>query len=181
MLSQISISGMTALKSVEGLGACTELSDLQFIGCRGSGLDLMPLDGLTKIKRIGCTRTSIGKTRIPESLHGVIVPKSLVTRRTRAASDKPLPKQARGTARKQVAKLKKLMFSRDFDRMDQCAELVGALDSDEVATALAGGARLEKAVDTVSLLPKTQTSVPVIFRGPYDRLAPTATSSPATS
>lgn len=171
-LETIQASHCLALKSVDGLAACTQLRDLQFIGCRGSGLDLMPLDGLTNVKRIRCTRTSIGKTRIPESLHPVVVPKSLVKRRSRAGSDKPLPKQARGVARKQVAKLKKLMFSRDLDRMDQCAELVGALGSDEVAIALGGGSKLGRDAPAKALMPRSQSGLPSIFHGPYDQLVP---------
>jgi len=171
-LARIRFSNCPRLADVSGLAACP-LQDIELYHCsKEAKLDLMPLEGLKALKRLRLTRTRVGKTVIPESLHGVVVPKSLVRRSKRSASDKPLPTQARGRARKQVAKLKKLMFSRDFDRIDQCADLVGALGNDEVATAIGGGCRLERDVPTSQLLPKTARNVPEQFAATYDRLVP---------
>ena len=171
-LASVRVTSCKKLASVEGLGACP-LTHVELYHCsQEAKLDLMPLEGVTTLERLRLTRTRVGKTVIPESLHEVVVPRSLVKRRTRTASDKPLPTQARGRARKQVAKLKKLMFSRDVDRMDQCADLVGALGSDEVAVALAGGSRLEREVPVAQLMPKSWASTLQDFAPSYDRLVP---------
>ena len=170
-LRQLSFHGCKKLANFDGLVACP-LERVELYHCsREATLDLLPLDGLTTLTRLRLTRTRVSKASIPKSLHGVVIPKSLVARRKRSGSDKPLPTQARGVARKQVAKLKKLMFSRDLDRMDQCADLVGALGVIEVATALGGGSKLQRGVPTDTLMPKS-SGVPEGFAGTYDRLVP---------
>lgn len=171
-LSRLNVQHCASLALATGLGDCKQLKSVQFYHCsKKSGLDLSGLEGATPTS-IQVTGTRVGKTRIPEALWPVVRPPSAISKGgKRTKSDKPAPKQATGAARGQAARLKKLIMSRDLDRIDQAAELVGIL-GEEVSCAIADGCTLALDRPLSESLPSTAHGTPACWDATWDRMVP---------
>ena len=174
-LRSVNAQNCVKLAKVSGLGDCKELTQATFRHCgKDVGLDLLGLEG-APLTHLSLTGSRVGKTRIPEALWPVVRPPSMVKKASRRkASDKPKPKAAKGaTARAQASRLKKLIMSRDLDRIDQAAELVGIL-GEEVACAISDGCTVQRDAPLADCIPKSVRPHyrPSQFEPLWDRMVP---------
>jgi Leucine-rich repeat (LRR) protein len=174
-LSSVNAQNCVKLAKVSGLGDCKQLRQATFRHCgKEVGLNLLGLEG-APLTHLSLTGSRVGKTRIPEALWPVVRPPSMVKKAgKRKASDKPKPTAAKGaTARSQASRLKKLIMSRDLDRIDQAAELVGIL-GEEVACAISDGCTIQRDAPLKDSLPKSVRAHyrPLLFEPTWDRLVP---------
>lgn len=139
-LTNLSLVGST-IESLAGLPALPKVTVLDLSRTKNL-IDAHALADAPSLTRIQCTRSRLSATRIPAAFHELVKPPSVVKKSTRAK--KPKPKRRTGKAGKQSARLKKLLLSRDHEKISHAAELVGALDDPEVLGALLDGTTVGK-------------------------------------
>jgi len=141
-LRNVVVRGDRQLVDVGGL-ANAPLERLDVRGCVELA-DLSPLAGIDTWVDLRVGNTKVRRYRdVPAHAREVVRPRRL-RRKTRAERDVPRPDTAKGALRTPVARLKKLLRSRDVSVVAQGAELLASLGSPEASRALAGGVRFEK-------------------------------------
>lgn len=128
------------LHDVSALAGLGQLTTVSFLRCPALS-DLTPLAGLTSLRVLQVVKTRVTKTRIPASLHPVVQPQTLVAKRAPRKRAAALPQAATGSLRVPVARLKKMLLSRDAARIDQAIELARGLGDPAVFESLVGGTR----------------------------------------
>jgi hypothetical protein len=152
------LAGIEALTAIEvlDLGECSELHDISALGAKQTLRrfwamwtpklrDLTPLVGHKKLTEI-VLRANGEKTKtVPPELHKICDPMKVIANRERKARVKaPAAAKAKGAAKTQVAKLKKLLLAKDIEIIDQGVELAVTLDDPDVFAALLDGVTVER-------------------------------------
>ncbi len=101
--------------------------------------DLRGLEPLPALRTLKLRGTTLTKSKIPKSFHHAVVPERLVAVRKRRKSTAAKPAPRTGKPRKRIAEIRKMLLSRDFDRIDRGIELALALDSTNVFDGLLEG------------------------------------------
>ena len=152
------LAGIEAFTAIEvlDLGDCRELHDISALGAKQTLRrfwamwtpklrDLTPLAAHKKLTEI-VLRANGEKTKdVPPELHKLCDPMKVIANRERKARKKaPAAAKAKGAAKTQVAKLKKLLLSKELDLIDQGVELAVTLDDPDVFAALLDGVTVER-------------------------------------
>ena len=177
------------VRSVEGLAAaCPALQKLVLRGCSQLE-DLAPLSGhpalrvlhleqsgvrslvgvtLPALEELHLTASRWSKGRIPEAMHPMVRPPSLVAKRkARRKSTATRPKVRRGKKGTHVARVRKFLLTRDLDEIDRGVELVQALGDVETSNALLEGTTLAAAPSHLHVWGALRESA-----FPFDRFVP---------
>jgi len=154
------------LTHVDGLAGCTELElvrlrharvvdvgglanhpRLKTLDLRGARdlKDLQPLGEPPCLERLELGATKVTRTRVPEALHPLVRPPSLVKKRSRRKSRAPKPEVLRGRRGRQVARTRKLLLTRSFEKIDHAIEILAGLGDPEVFGGLLDGVSYEPA------------------------------------
>lgn len=116
-----------------------ELTELIANGCK----DLRTVEGLVAPKltllRVGAG-TPVTKTRIPESFHPVVMPRSKVEGRAR----RPKPSLRSGKDGRKIRLIREMLRDWDIDRVDQGVELAAALGDEDVFRGLLDKTSIEQ-------------------------------------
>lgn len=162
------------LTDIRALAGLTKLKRLSIEHCRQLR-DLGPLAALG-LERLVCSDSGATKTSIPEVLHKVVHPPSLVAKsKPRAARGaKPVLLPAAGGARQTLAKLKKLLLTRDWDTMNQGLELLRSLDDAALYEGLLSGSTIARVPLETEVSRWHWNEARELMPGAYDVVTPNA-------
>ncbi|HJL01522.1 MAG TPA: hypothetical protein RMH85_31390 [Polyangiaceae bacterium LLY-WYZ-15_(1-7)] len=145
------------LRSLDGLGPCPKLARVDLSHSRVRDLralrdhprleelllegtpirDLRSLGAPPKLRRLVVRGTRLERDKVAEPLLAAAQPP--LSRPPRPKDVRPRPTVRRGALGRRVARLKRLLFTRDFDQIDHAVALAEALGDPEVFDALLEG------------------------------------------
>lgn len=139
-LQQLTIAS-EGLRSLSGIEGHPKLRDIRIEQRSKALTNVDAAQALPSLKSLYLTgKVGVNKSTIPSVIHHAIWPRRLVAgSKPPKPSGKPKPKVVKGATGSQVARLKKLLLSRDMDRMNQAVELAASLADESVFEALLGG------------------------------------------